>query len=114
MNTYTLYEPETGRITGHVAGVQPPDEPHLEGHYDSETYLVKREQACTVERPPLVVSPNRIEGIPAGAEVIWGGAETDRAVVMDGVVEFDLVASQRLFVTVAVPNKPLYTLEVTA
>ncbi len=113
MNTYSLYEPNTGRISGHVSGMQPPEQPHVVGDYDSELYLVRGGKVVKSPRPPFVVTPNRIGEIPSGSEVIWGGAATDRAIVDDGIVEFDLVQGQRLFVTVLVPGKPIYTLEVT-
>lgn len=114
MEHYSLYDPETGRITALVEDIQAPQEVHVVGRFDPATHMVISGEAVAIDPWQAQVTPNHIAGIPVGTEVRWGGRDDQAVIVDDGEVEFDLLEGETREVRATAPGYPSQIIKVSA
>lgn len=114
MKEFTIYDPATGYITGHYTASQSPhNEAYIEGRYEDREFIIVDGKPVAAKTWNPEITANQIAGIPPGSQVEWAGPATGKAVIDDGVLEFDLIKGQGMLVTVWAPDCPPYYLEVS-
>lgn len=101
---FVVYDPSSGVLLERHVG-EPPDEgAYLEGDYSFDEHLVINGKVTKAPHWSVNVEPNKITGIPARTKGRLVSRPDDVFVVNDGVLEFDLVKGQMVFVVLQPPG----------
>lgn len=108
MSVYSEFDFDTGRFVGtlELDNNQPaPEELNfVEGDYSPNEHMVVDGRVVPIKDWEPAVSSNTVRGIPANTLAVWGDLPSERVLIDDGELEFDLVPGQKRFVTLYPPG----------